>query len=244
MQDNIRVEKERKYWDKYAPRYDRGIEKYWGFYSALVDKISQDVEVGNTVLEVAAGTGAISLKVAERAARVYAVDISPLMVDEAKKKKEEKGIGNVEFSVHDAYSLPFDKSMFDTVICCSALHNMVNPEKALSEMNRVLKPEGRLIAPTICQGEYFKHKLMMTIFKLVVVGFPAFHKFSFEELSNLVTESGFIIRNKEIIREMVFPIAYIVAELNYDSELKNISYKRNEKRKNCLQILIKAKKAE
>jgi hypothetical protein len=29
MQDNIRVEKERKYWDKYAPKYDRGIEKYW-----------------------------------------------------------------------------------------------------------------------------------------------------------------------------------------------------------------------
>jgi ubiquinone/menaquinone biosynthesis C-methylase UbiE len=107
MQDNIRIEKERKYWDKYAPKYDRGIEKYWGFYAAVVDKISQDVEVGNTVLEVAAGTGAISLKVAEQAARVYAVDISPLMVDEAKKKMKEKGIGNVEFSVHDAYSLPF-----------------------------------------------------------------------------------------------------------------------------------------
>jgi len=164
MQNNIRVEKERKYWDKYAPKYDRGIEKYWGFYAALVDKISQDVEVGNTVLEVAAGTGAISLKVAERAARVYAVDISPLMVDEAKKKMEEKGIGNVEFSVHDAYSLPFDK-----------------------------------------------HKLMMTIFKLVA-GFPVFHMFRVEELSNLIAESGFIIRNKEIIREMVFPIAYIVAE--------------------------------
>ena len=221
MQDLIRIEKERKYWDKYAPRYDRGIEKYWEFYSALVDKISQDVEVGNTVLEVAAGTGVISLKVAERAVRVYAVDISPLMVDEAKKKLEEKGIGNVEFSVHDAYSLPFDKDMFDAVICCSALHNMVNPEKALSEMNRVLKPEGRLIAPTICQGEYFKHKLMMTIFKLVA-GFPVFHMFSFEELSNLVTESGFIIRNEEVIREMVFPIAYIVAELNIDGKIESV----------------------
>ncbi len=211
MQDNVRIEKERKYWDKYASRYDRGIEKWWGFYSALVDKISQDVEIGNTVLEVAAGTGLISLKVAEQAKRVYGVDISPLMVDEAKKKMEEKGIGNVEFSVHDAYSLPFDEGMFDAVICCSALHNMVNPEKALSEMNRVLKPEGQLIAPTICQGEYFRHKLMMTIFKLVA-GFPIFHMFSFEELSTLVTESGFSIRNKEIIREMVFPIAYIVAE--------------------------------
>ena len=88
MQDNIRIEKERKYWDKYASKYDRGIETQWGFYSACVDKISQDAGVGNTVSEVAAGTGAISLKVAEQAKRVYGVDISPLMVDEAKKKME------------------------------------------------------------------------------------------------------------------------------------------------------------
>ena len=150
MQDNIRVGKERKYWDKYAPKYDRGIEKYWGFYSALVDKISQDAGVGNTVLEVATGTGTISLKVAEQAKWVYGVDISPLMVGEAKKKMEEKGI-----------------------------------------------------------------------FKLVA-GFPVFHKFSFKELSNLVTESGFIIRNEEVIREMVFPIAYIVAELNMDGKIESV----------------------
>lgn len=134
---------------------------------------------------------------------------------------EEKEIKNIEFSVEDAYSLPFDNNMFDTVICNSALHNMVNPQKALSEIRRVLKPNGRLIAPTICQGEYFKHKLMMTIFKLVA-GFPVFHKFSFEELSNLVTESGFIIMNEEVIREMIFPIAYIVAESNIDGKIESV----------------------
>ena len=132
-------------------------------------------------------------------------------------KMEEKGIGNVEFSVHDAYSLPFDKGMFDTVICCSALHNMVNLEKALSEMNRVLKPGGRLIAPTICQGERFKHKLMLSFF-ILVAGVPVFHKFRIEELSNFVTESRFIIRNEEVIREIVFPIAYIVAERRKENE--------------------------
>ena len=212
MQDNIRIEKEGKFWSKLAPGYDRFIKKHWKVYaSSLLNKISEDVDVGDTMLEVACGTGLVALKVAERASKVYGIDISSPMIEEAKKKKKEKKINNVEFSVEDAYALPFDNGMFDTVICCSALHNMVNPEKALSEMNRVLKPEGRLIAPTICQGEYFKHKLMMTIFKLVA-GFPVFHKFSFEELSNLVTESGFIIRNKEIIREMIFPIVYIVAE--------------------------------
>ena len=80
----------------------------------------------------------------------------------------------------------------------------------------MLKPEGRLIAPTICQGEFLKHKLMMTVFKLFT-GFPVFHKFSIAELSNVIEESEFVIVNKEIIQD-TFPIAYIVAELNNTSK--------------------------
>ena len=68
-----------------------------------------------------------------------------MIVDEAKKKMKEKGIGNVEFSVHDAYSLPFDNGMFDTVIYNNALHNMKDPRKALSEIERVLKPGDGLL---------------------------------------------------------------------------------------------------
>ena len=110
MQDNIRIEKERKYWDKIAPEYEHSvIEKYWKVYPSLLDKISKDIGVGNTILEVATGTGLVALKVAERAGRVYAVDISQPMIAEAKKKMKETGIKNIEFSAHDAYSLPFDR---------------------------------------------------------------------------------------------------------------------------------------
>ena len=70
-------------------------------------------------------------------------------------------------------------------------------------------------------GEAKKKMEEKGIFKLVA-GFPFFHKFSFKELSNLVTESWFIIRNEEVIREMVFPIAYIVAELNMDGKIESV----------------------
>jgi transcriptional regulator of aromatic amino acid metabolism len=44
MQDNIRIEKERKYWDKIAPEYEHSvIEKYWKVYPSLRDKISKDI---------------------------------------------------------------------------------------------------------------------------------------------------------------------------------------------------------
>jgi len=216
MQDNIRIEKERKYWDKIAPEYEHSvIEKYWKVYPSLLDKIAQDVDTdaGNTVLEVATDTGIVALKVAEQAAQVYAVDVSQPMIAEAEKKKKEKKINNVEFSVEDAYALPFDNGMFDTVICNNALHNMKYPRKALSEIRRVLKPNGRLIATIVGVGESHKFKLAMTIYKSFT-GFPVFHKLNLDESANMIAESGFTIVNKETIKhpEDRMPILYIVAE--------------------------------
>jgi len=213
MQENKRVEKEKKYWDKLTPRYEPFIEKYWKIYPSLLDKISEDVNSGDIVLDVATGPGFVALKVAERAAHVYAVDISQPMIEEAEKKKDEKKIKNVEFSVEDAYTLPFDNDMFDTVICNSALHNMVNPEKALSEIRRVLKPNRRLIATIVGIGESRKFELAMTLYKFFTA-FPIFHKLNLDESANMIAESGFTIVNKEAMKhpEDRMPILYIVAE--------------------------------
>ena len=215
MQDNIRIEKEKKYWDKIAPEFEHSvIEKYWKVYPSLLDKISKDIRGENTILEVATGTGLVALNVAERAAQVYAVDISPPMIEEAKKKKKEKKINNVEFSVEDAYALPFDNGMFDTVICNNALHNMKYPRKALSEIERVLKPEGRLIATIVGIGESRKYKIAMAIYHLFGGKLPTFHKLNLDNSANMIAESGFAVVNKEKIKhpEDRMPILYIVAE--------------------------------
>lgn len=61
---------------------------------------------------IACGTGLVSFeaaKKAKKAKKVYGVDIAPSMIEEAKKKTREMEIKNVEFSVEDAYRLPFDK---------------------------------------------------------------------------------------------------------------------------------------
>ena len=165
------------------------------------------------MLDVATGPGLDALKIAERASKVYAIDISEPMIEEAKKKAEEKEIKNIEFSVEDAYTLPFDKEMFDTVICNNALHNMINPHKALSEIRRVLKPNGRLIATIVGIGESPKFKIALTIYKLVT-GFPVFHKLDMDEFANMINGYGFTVVNKETIKhpEDRMPILYIAAE--------------------------------
>jgi len=213
MQTNKRIEEEKKYWDKLAPDYDQFIEKTWKVYaSLLLDKISQDVK-GDIVLDVAAGTGLVALKVAERASKVYGMDISEPMIEEAKKKAKEMGIKNVEFSVNDAYALPFDNDMFDTVICNNALHNMKKPQKALSEIRRVLKQGGPLIAAIVGIGESRKFKIVLNIYRFFT-GFPVFYKLNLDEAETMISKAGFYVLKKEIIKhpQDKMPLLYIVGK--------------------------------
>ena len=215
MQDVKRIEKEKKYWDKLSPGYDRFMEKYWRIYwSSLLDKIFNDVDAGDTVLEVACGTGLVALKVAERASKVSGIDISAPMIDEAEKKMREKGFDNVEFFVEDAYSLHFGNDIFDTVICNNALRNMKYPQKALPEIKRVLKPGGRFIGAIVGFGEAPKYKMLYAIFKLFI-RFPVFHKFNLDKMANMIRDSGFSIVNKEILKDPQdkMPLLYVLAEL-------------------------------
>ncbi|MEA1944375.1 MAG: class I SAM-dependent methyltransferase [Euryarchaeota archaeon] len=200
MQDNIRTRKERKFWSKNASRYDQSIiKKHWKIYPLLLDKIAQNVETGDTILEVATGTGLVALKMASAADQVHAIDISPQMIDVAKKKAEETGIDNVAFSVEDAYALPFGDGIFDTVICNNALHNMKHPGDALSEIRRVLKPDGRFIAIIAGAGESLKFKIALTISTLIGQ-LPVFHKLNLDEFSDFIDKSGFAVITKERLK--------------------------------------------
>ena len=68
---------------------------------------------------------------------------------------------NISFSVQDATKLTYNSEEFDVVVIANALHIMPEPNKALAEIHRVLKPNGILFAPTfvyekkILQNRYF-----------------------------------------------------------------------------------------
>ncbi len=89
-------------------------------------------------LEVGAGSGEIS-KMLSKKHDVTAVDISPKMVEEIKKKLKIRAV------VCDAEKLPFKKKSFDSVIAAEMIYYLDKPEKFLKEAYRVLKPNGRVI---------------------------------------------------------------------------------------------------
>jgi SAM-dependent methyltransferase len=106
-----------------------------------------NIRVGDRVLEVAAGTGDLSLMVAKRvgpSGHVLAIDISPSMLNHAAEAAQDMGLANLETRVMNAQNLELNENAFDTVLCRMALMLFLQPRDALTSMHRVVKPGGRV----------------------------------------------------------------------------------------------------
>jgi SAM-dependent methyltransferase len=98
---------------------------------------------GERWLDVGTGTGAVALRAARAGARVTGVDLSPVMIEEARRLAGEQGVG-VRYEVGDAERLPYEDASFDVV--ASALGVFLAPHHAAAgrELARVCRPGGRL----------------------------------------------------------------------------------------------------
>jgi len=133
----------KKIWDLYAPVYAFAMKQDARAYKAMYERIS-NVIVDKDVLELATGPGLLAKTVARYAGSFIATDYSQGMIDQALKGEYPP---NLSFQVADATNLEFADNQFDVVIIANALHVMPEPEKALDEIARVLRPGGLLIAP-------------------------------------------------------------------------------------------------
>ncbi|MGD9155913.1 MAG: class I SAM-dependent methyltransferase [Bacillota bacterium] len=204
-----RRRRERAFWDRFAWLYDRFMKSSSGLYEKVFELLRQELQAEFVLLDLAVGTGLLALKMAPQIKKVYGVDISPEMVGQAKVKSRASRITNVEFSVGDAYRLPFDSIMFDVVLISNALHVMIEPEQALSEAYRVLKTDGRLIVPTFCHGENRLSRFVSWVMSRF--GFEAFQRWSIGGFEQFIAANHFKVLQKVILKDII-PLTYIVAE--------------------------------
>ena len=106
-----------------------------------------DPQPGETVLELAAGPGDVGFAAAALLGdegRLISSDFSFEMLEVARRRAAELALGNVEHRQFDAEDIPLDDDSVDGVLCRFAVMLMPDPEAAVAEIRRVLRPDGRL----------------------------------------------------------------------------------------------------
>ena len=148
-------EKERRVADVFhsvANRYDLmndlmsfGIHRLWKHLTVEMSAI----RTGQTVLDLAAGTGDLALKMARLtgpSGHVVLADINESMLRLGRDKLIDQGYcHNTSYVQANAESLPFEKNRFDLVTMAFGLRNVTDKQAALASIHRVLKPGGRLL---------------------------------------------------------------------------------------------------
>ncbi|MFO1244971.1 MAG: bifunctional demethylmenaquinone methyltransferase/2-methoxy-6-polyprenyl-1,4-benzoquinol methylase UbiE [Ramlibacter sp.] len=136
--------------DSVASRYDLmndlmsgGLHRAWKAYTVMVANLHE----GSRVLDIAGGTGDLSLAFARKVGttgQVVHTDINEAMLRTGRNRLLDEGLA-LPTLVCDAEHLPFADNHFDVVSVAFGLRNMTHKDVALAEMNRVLKPGGKLM---------------------------------------------------------------------------------------------------
>jgi ubiquinone/menaquinone biosynthesis C-methylase UbiE len=156
-----------------------------------------------TFLDVGCGDGGFVFMAKNKFKECYGVDISPMRIQEAKKRsKERSDEDNLHFDKCDVdEGLPFGDSFFDAVSCIAVLEHIFNPPNVLDEFHRVLKPNGILVlqVPNIA---WIQNRIQLLFGKLPVTGgvylgadWEHLHNFTKSTLRQLIIAKGFKIES-------------------------------------------------
>ena len=137
-------------WQTMAPGWERRRAELERFARPVTDSMLRalDPQPGDTLLELAAGPGDTGFQAAAALGehgRLISTDFSSEMVEVARRRARELDVRNAEYLVVDAEEIPLDDDSVDGVICRFGLMLMADPERALAESRRVVRPGGRLV---------------------------------------------------------------------------------------------------
>lgn len=197
----------RQFWDRFSRHYAGFMRCSETTYQQVRKAMRPYLERDMNVLELACGTGQLSIPLSPRVRRWEATDFSPGMVQQAKKCLHSS---RLHFSVQDATKLPYGPESFDAVVISNALHVMPEPEKALEEAWRVLKLDGRIFAPTFVWGKGWRARFRL--WAMGGTGIRVFHPWNEEELLAFLAEHGYEIEYHEMFGSRLAPLCCLIAK--------------------------------
>jgi ubiquinone/menaquinone biosynthesis C-methylase UbiE len=116
-------------------------------------------KTSDTALDVACGPGLLVCGMAQYVGHATGIDLTPAMLEQARKTQAAQGIANVSWDQGDVSALPYGDGQFDIVSCRFAFHHFPDPLRVLREMRRVCRDGGRVVvadsAPRTGKDEAF-----------------------------------------------------------------------------------------
>ena len=120
---------------------------HWDAMQILIEM--SGVRETDQVLDVACGPGIVACAFARHARHVTGIDITPAMIEQARKRGQDEMISNVDWQTGEAVPLPFDNDTFSLVVTRYSFHHFLAPDSALREMIRVCRPGGTVLVADV-----------------------------------------------------------------------------------------------
>lgn len=201
-------------------------------YDTLNHRLSWDIDKGwrkkairqllpfqpKTILDIATGTGDFAILSAKelRPQRMIGIDISEGMMKIGQKKVEAEGLQHiVSFKKDDCTHLSFDDNSFDAVTAAFGIRNFQNLDQGLSEMCRVLKPNGHLSIVELTTPVSFPMKQLFKLYSHTIL--PVYGKL----ISKDTSAYSYLTKTIE-----AFPQGEVMLNILRKAGFKNASFKR------------------
>jgi ubiquinone/menaquinone biosynthesis C-methylase UbiE len=148
------------------PRLSRAIGRLiWGgdtgaYYESMA--AVGEVPAGGTIVDCPCGAGpALRALRPDAGVRYVAADLSPSMLRRARERAERRGLDGIELVESKAEALPLEAGSADLFLSYWGLHCFPDPEAAIMEIARVLKPGGRLIGASFVRGPSLRQRILL-----------------------------------------------------------------------------------
>lgn len=197
------------FWDRFAGVYDLAESINGTVCKQTLDITTRLTPEGAKVLDCAAGTGELTFAAAKKAESVLCTDLSRNMLRTAQRKARAFGADNVAFAERNIFDLQDPDNTYDVVIAGNVLHLLSNPQGAVRELYRVLKPGGKLLLPTFTTRG--RGKALIGIYKKL--GFDPEAEYSPSEYKKMLEECG-LGRVRTKLLNGLMPCCYAVIEKN------------------------------
>ena len=196
----------RDYWNRHARNYDRSMALLGGPIPLMLALVEEAVSSLGRVLEVAAGTGLVTVAVARKARQVVATDYAPEMVAALERRVRKANLVNVRCEQADIYALAFEPAGFDAIVAANVLHLVPDLPGAIEAFRRQLKPGGRLVVPTFCHDETALSWAVSRV--LALTQFPGQRRFRLATLHAALESAGMEVTRTQLIPGPI-PIGYV-----------------------------------